>query len=709
MVTLLEESAICSVSAKMPLLYPPLNPRRWLPLLAASAAALAAPASGSWWKPWRKESPTATPKLLGENIRVRFVGNHLFSERKLRDAISEQLTQIRSEGLSRPNADDAAYYTAVFYHQNGYASADVVWEIRRDELLLTLKEGTLVQLRSTGISGNKRIPSATLLSLLSSVTAERLRLGGAHLPFVLDDLRSGTNRIVEFYQNEGFLDIAASDPEVVYAPDGTAADVFVSIEEGKRYRFGPLRLKGALAVPEEELRTALSKLLSLPYTAARQVAVQSAILQFYAERGHFEARVEVEGDPIVAGPDGAVSLLATVQPGPVFTFGDLDAQGLVRTRLDWLRRRFEALLGRTYHPEKLAAKQNELMAAGIFESLRLTPLPQPDHTLRIRLETTEAKARELGFSLGYGNYEGAMAGVRLADRNLFGRALPAGVELAFSQRAVGLEATLADPWLFETRTEFVSRAFIRSRMELGYSKREAGVRGELSRRLLPPLQLAAFGQIRSTEVTSADIPVALLGNTGYQTATLGLSAIWDKRDSALNPTTGWIGTFLGDTNTLSTGETFTRTSGRFTWHYPLPGRVRFAASARFGFLPQKSAVPIDERYFLGGPGTVRSFRQRELGIPSNQSYPSGGSAYSLVNAEADFPLWSRFRGALFFDAGSLSPRGGTIPTDGFRTALGLGVRYALPVGPVRLDVGINPNRTETESWGAAHLSFGFAF
>ncbi len=709
MVTLLEECATCSVFAKMPPPNPPLRSHPWLILFAASAAVLAEPASGSWWKPWKKDTPTAAPKMLGEDIRVRFLGNRIFSERKLREAISEQLAQVRSEGLSRPNADDAAYYTAVFYHQNGYASADVTWEIRQDELLLTLTEGNLVQLRSTGISGNKGIPSATLLSLLSSVTAERLRLGESHLPFVLDDLRSGTNRIVEFYQNEGFLDVEVSGPEVLYAPDGTAADVLVSIEEGRRYRFGPLRFRGGLICPEEELRAALSKVLTLPYTPARQVAVQSTLLQFYAERGHFEAEIQVEGDPAAAAPDGAITLWVTVQPGPVFTFGELDAQGLVRTRLDWLRSRFESLLGRTYHPDKLALKQSELMAAGIFDSLRITPLPQPDHTLRIRVESTEAKARELGFSLGYGNYEGAMASVRLADRNLFGRALPAGVELAFSQRAVGLEATLADPWLFETRTEFVSRAFIRSRMELGYTKREAGVRGELSRRILPPFQLAAFGQIRSTEVTSSDIPMELLGTTGYQTATLGLSATWDKRDSALNPTTGWIGTFLGDSNTLSTGETFTRTSGRFTWHYPLPGRVRFAASARFGFLPQKSAVPIDERYFLGGPGTVRSFRQRELGIAPNQNFPAGGSAYSLVNVEADFPLRSRLRGALFFDAGSLSPTGGSIPTEGFRTAVGLGVRYALPVGPVRLDVGFNPNRTASESWGAAHLSFGFAF
>jgi outer membrane protein insertion porin family len=682
---------------------------KWLPLLAACAGVAATSASGAWWAPWKKDAPAEAPKPVGENVRIRYAGNALFSERRLREAISEQLEQIRTEGLTRPNADDAAYYTAAFYHQNGYASTEVSWEIRQGELLLGINEGKLVQLHSCGVSGNTGLPSATLLSLLTSVTAERLRLGESNLPFVLDDLRMGASRIVDFYQNEGFLDAAATGPNVNYSPEGTSADVLVSIEEGKRYRFGTVRFKGELAYPETDLRAALSKLLALPYTPARQVAVQSALLQFYAEHGHFEAEIDVAGDPVEAAPDGATPLTVVVHPGPVFTFGTVDARGLVRTRLAWLQNRFDALLGRTYHPDKLALKQSELMASGLFESLRVTPQPQPDHTLRLEIEAAEAKAREIGFSLGFGNYEGILGGVRIADRNLFGRALPAGLELAFSQRALALEATLADPWLFETRTEFVSRAFIRGRMELGYSKREAGIRGELSRRLLPPLQLAAFGQIRSTEVTSASIPSELLGTTSYQTATLGVSAIWDKRDSVLNPTTGWIGTFLGDTNTLSNGATFTRTSGRLTWHHPLPRRIRLATSARFGFLPHKSAVPIDERYFLGGPGTVRSFQERRLGIAPNQSFPQGGSAYSLFNAEADFPLWNRLRGALFFDAGSLSPEGGGIPTDGFRKAVGLGIRYALPVGPIRLDVGFNPKPTATESWGAAHLSFGFAF
>ena len=120
-------------------------------------------------------------------------------------------------------------------------------------------------------------------------------------------------------------------------------------------------------------------------------------------------------------------------------------------------------------------------------------------------------------------------------------------------------------------------------------------------------------------------------------------------------------------------------------------------------------MPIDERFFLGGSTTVRSFQQRELGLAPGKPAPTGGSAYSLVNLEADFPLWNKVRGTVFFDSGSLSPDGLNIPTSNFRSGIGLGLRYALPVGPIRLDVGINPSPRPYEAWGATNLSFGFAF
>ena len=48
-------------------------------------------------------------------------------------------------------------------------------------------------------------------------------------------------------------------------------------------------------------------------------------------------------------------------------------------------------------------------------------------------------------------------------------------------------------------------------------------------------------------------------------------------------------------------------------------------------------------------------------------------------------------------------------TSGFsdmRYAIGFGLRYTLPIGPLRIDYGINPDPREDEAFGAFHFSFG---
>ena len=82
------------------------------------ASCLQRNAMASWWNPWELESKRNSPTLKGETVKVYIKGIYAFSERRLRLAIEEQLERIRSRGLTQPNADDAAYYLAVFYHQN---------------------------------------------------------------------------------------------------------------------------------------------------------------------------------------------------------------------------------------------------------------------------------------------------------------------------------------------------------------------------------------------------------------------------------------------------------------------------------------------------------------------------------------------------------------------------------------------------------------
>jgi len=116
-------------------------------------------------------------------------------------------------------------------------------------------------------------------------------------------------------------------------------------------------------------------------------------------------------------------------------------------------------------------------------------------------------------------------------------------------------------------------------------------------------------------------------------------------------------------------------------------------------------VPINERFFNGGSTTVRSFYETELSPKDTKNNPIGGLARSIFNAEYVIPIWGDLAGAAFVDAGGT----GNTPFDNFATGVGGGVRYNLPIGPLRADYAVNPAPRKNQSPSVISLSFGFAF
>ena len=105
---------------------------------------------------------------------------------------------------------------------------------------------------------------------------------------------------------------------------------------------------------------------------------------------------------------------------------------------------------------------------------------------------------------------------------------------------------------------------------------------------------------------------------------------------------------------------------------------------------------------------MRSFAERELG-PRDRGDPIGGEFFSVFNIEYTFPVYGELQLAVFADAGNLLPRAEDAGFDNMRYGVGLGLRYQLPIGPLRIDYGVNPDRRPGEAFGAFHFSFGFAF
>jgi outer membrane protein assembly factor BamA len=122
-------------------------------------------------------------------------------------------------------------------------------------------------------------------------------------------------------------------------------------------------------------------------------------------------------------------------------------------------------------------------------------------------------------------------------------------------------------------------------------------------------------------------------------------------------------------------------------------------------------LPEPERFFAGGNTTVRGFALDTLGRPETikDGFPIGGNGMAIFNAELRGPAFRGVQGVGFVDTGNVIGRAGDIDLGLLRTAVGFGVRYKSPVGPIRFDVGFKVNPEPGERPSAWFITFGQAF
>jgi outer membrane protein assembly factor BamA len=191
-----------------------------------------------------------------------------------------------------------------------------------------------------------------------------------------------------------------------------------------------------------------------------------------------------------------------------------------------------------------------------------------------------------------------------------------------------------------------------------------------------------------------------------------LSVVQDRRDDPVETRKGFYTTLdLGlASHVFGSQRNFLRVLARNASYYSLGKRLVLARSTEFGELrpfhytgSTLDAIPLPERFFGGGNTSHRGFPENEAGPrDTGTGFPLGGTALFFNQTELRFPvIGENIGGALFHDFGNIFS---SLKNMSFRTgqrnlqdfdymvhAVGLGVRYRTPVGPVRLDLGYSLN------------------
>ena len=671
---------------------------------------------------------------------IEFRGEQAFSEKELRSQLKEQITTIDDYGLTAARGDDLAFFLEVFYRKHGYTKVNVRYAIESgDRLRLEINEGPLMTLSTVVFEGNAAEPTQKLFDFAVGPTRERYSKLQKNLPFVAADIEEGADLVHRLYIAEGFLDAVVDPPRYTYHDETNQVDAIIAIDEGRQYFFGEISFVGQTIYDAETLRGQMLDLLRQPYTDARVADMPRRLQTYYKTRGYYEVKVEATGAPEEA-VNGRVPVEIAVSPGPLYRFDGVTVSGLQRLRPSFVTKRLSKLAGQTYSPDVLDERFRILMRTGLFNLLQIKPVPVKGNLLRLDVSAEEAKSKEFGVSIGYGTFQGGIFGVQYRDRDLFGYGRPLTISAEISQRGYKGEILYEDPFLFDTDLSFKNRLFALTFDYDGYSKFEIGDRVELTRKFTKQYEAGLIFAARHVEVTSTSINQRFLGDTSYLVNSLGFTQTLDLRESPLVSPRGFVVNTTLDLASKAFGSEIELARGTARLAYFLsfapktltPGVTEdqtvpplqhwfqqslLAFGARAGLVhslnnsgpDEATTLPIDERFFNGGATTVRSYGERDLGPHDPKGNPIGGEFFTVFNVEYTFPIYGELQGAVFYDAGNLLPTSEEPGVDDMHYAIGAGLRYKLPIGPIRLDYGVNPDRQPGEDIGAFHFSFGFAF
>lgn len=653
-------------------------------------------------------------------VEVRGVGDKGEIEREALEAWERAV--FRDEVLAAARAAVETYLEDRGYLFASVAADEMSVGDEAVRLVLAVEPGPRVRVAAIKVRGNEVVATDRIQSQM--LTRPYRFFDHSYLtPSVLEE---DLEAIRALYQSEGFLD-ATVEREISYDTSRREAMIALDIAEGDRYRLGEVSFSGNAARTAEELMRESELTRGRTFDPESQRRAETEILRGYDALGYPAATVRSRID--VHRPTRLADLTFEITEGPRWSIEAIEIRGLVRTREATVRRRIQLAVADPLSQRRLAQARHALYSTGLFRSVDYTLTPdEQSKAQRVIFELEEAPDLLLHASAGADSEEGLRVGGELAEINLFGRGVYASLSGRWGDRERRAQILVREPRLLATRASGLLSFFWEDEERESFRTRRLGFAARATRTWAEGRTSLQWGyELEDLRLFEEDFsapgatPVETVSDLALGSFGAGFSR--DSRDAPFWPTRGWFGRAearLFDETLLSDVE-FARGFGQLNYYHPVFGSGIWAAGVRLGIAEPQStgdAIPVSERFFLGGDGSLRGFALDSvvpLGFPGDAQaardaeVSPGGNVLFVLNQELLFPLVEPVHLLLFYDTGNLYWRLGDFDPADLRQAAGLGLRLQTPIGPLRVEYGWKLDRQQGESSGELHFSLGVPF
>ena len=564
------------------------------------------------------------------------------------------------------------------------------------------------------IAGNHHFSDSDLLAVIQTKTRPVYEVWKPRPDFNPATFKADVDRIKRFYQVHAYYAVTADYDLTV---NGKLVSANVHVKEGRPVTVKTIRIVVEGSAPHP---TSLDPSFKLPlkdgdpFTQDAYELGEAQLLDIYMHHGYAHAQANRRAR-VFLGPRQAY-IWYVVTPGIYGVFGTTVVVGTKQASPNLVLRELTYKPGEMFDAAKVAASRTKIVGLDLFRSVEFVPQTDPSdpQVVPIQIKVQEKPKHAVSLGLGYNTESQFNVGMQWNDYNFLGDGRRLSLLAQYSNVVSTLDLKLVQPYFFSSKSSFIGEANAWQEIYQTYTLNAGQMEPRVSYQFIPhlmadfgwrlaylkfnslnPLTMAAIGGVRRSGILSG--PFAEL--------------IWNNTEDPFNPQHGEIASLYANTASHIFGSDYRywRAAAEVRKYHPLGWQTVLAARFKLGFehsFGTVSDIPLSERFYSGGEGSVRGYGLRRIGSLSAANQPLGGVSLVEGSLELRRPLFWKIAGSLFFDCGQVSTHQYRVPVDALQCGYGPGVGVTTPVGPMLLDLGIPTKTPRGDSHWQVYFSVG---
>jgi outer membrane protein insertion porin family len=494
----------------------------------------------------------------------------------------------------------------------------------------------------------------------------------------------------------------------------------LSVSEDKPITVGTIDIKVANSSP---LPQELDRSFKLPFNKGEvfdQDAYQAAaqdLLNLYTTHSFAHAKVQrhavVEVGPLQA------RIRYDVEPGGRCVFGNTKIIGIKKVDSKLIEEQLIYKPGEPFNSRKLAATRSAIVGLNLFSAVDIEQEENPTDraVVPITISVNEGPKHSLSAGAGYNTQTQLNATVGWTDYNFLGGARQLSVTGTYSNVNSMFDVKLLQPRLFSEKSTLTLEASQQQQTYQTYTGNISGFDPHIDYKLSSSLTAFAGWRLEYMKFNSVSAStIKAIGGFRRSGILSGPSAgvTFNNTEDPFNPQNGEILSLLGNLSDHSFGADYrywrvlaeARKYQLVGWQTVLATRLKVGLSDTQSTIGD---VPLSERFYSGGEGSVRGYGLRRIGPLSASNDPLGGLSLIEGSVELRRPLVWKLNGALFFDCGQVATQPYDLRVDALQCGYGPAAGMNSPVGPINFYVGFPTQKPRGDSNWQFYFSIGQYF